>query len=148
MADSKVSDLASATSIGGSDLFYLVQSNTSKKVTASTLYSNAANVSLSGRTTLGGTPQTLGAPGIVNVNAPITHLSADATGGTLNIPQGSDGQIKIVVLTSTAGGSYTFNTSNLAGNANVVFDSVGDSSTLLFTNSFWYVIGGTANVTY
>ena len=42
MADSKLSELTSAASVGVSDLFYVVQSNTSKKVTAAVLFENAA----------------------------------------------------------------------------------------------------------
>lgn len=148
MSDAKLSQLPVATSSGDSDLLYLVQSNQSKRLPLSTLFANAANVSLSGVTTLGGTPQTLGSPGIVNITTPITHLSADATGGTLQIPTGSNGQVKILVMTSSSGGTYTINNANLAANANVVFGQAGHSAQLLFTNSKWFVVGGTANVTY
>ena len=52
MADSKISELTSATSIGVSDLLYVVQSNTSKKVTTGTLFANAANVAFLGNINL------------------------------------------------------------------------------------------------
>jgi hypothetical protein len=148
MSDAKVSELVTATSVGGSDLFYLVQTNTSKKITAANLFGNISDPTLSGNVVIGGTPQTLGSPGIVNITTPITHLSADATGGTLQIPIGSSGQVKILVMTSSSGGSYTINNANLAANANVVFEQAGHSAQLLFTNSKWFVVGGTANVTY
>lgn len=146
MADAKVSELVSATSLGGSDQLYVVQSNTSKKITAATLFANAANVVLSGNTTFGGTPQTLGAPGIININTPITQLSADAIGGTLQIPNGASGQVKIVTMTSTAGGSYTFNTSNIAGNVSVTLDSVGDTVVFIFTNGKWFPVTSTSGI--
>ena len=39
--------------------------------------------------------------------------------------------------------------SNLvAGNANIKFDNVGDAAQLMYTANKWYVVGGTANVTY
>lgn len=148
MADSKVSELTSATSVGGSDVLYLVQSNTSKKITVANLFGNISNPTLTGNVVIGGTPQALGSPGIISLTTPITHLSVDAVGGTLQIPQGTNGQQKIIVLTTSAGGTYTVNFANVAGNANIVFDRVGDTATMLFTNSKWYVIGGTANVTY
>jgi proline racemase len=148
MADSKVSDLVSATSVGGSDLRYLIQSNTSKKISAGTFFANAGNVTLSGNIKIGGTPQTLSSPGLISLTTPITHLSADASGGTLQIPQGTTGQVKIVILISTSGGSYVFNTANIGGGGTVRLDNSGDTAQLLFTNSKWYVIGGTANVTY
>lgn len=137
MSDAKVSELVTATSLGGSDLFYLVQTNTSKKITAATVFANAANAILSGRVSLGGTPQTLGAPGIVDINTPITQLTVDAIGGTLNIPTGSNGQIKVVTMTAASGGTYTFNTANIAGNVNVSLDSVGDTVVLFFTGGKW-----------
>jgi len=148
MADSKVSALTSATSVGGSDVLYLIQSNTSKKVTAGTFFANAGNVTLSGNINIGGTPQTLSSPGLISLTTPITHLTADATGGALQLPQGTNGQVKIVMLISTAGGSYTVNSANVAASGNVRFDNSGDTAQLLYTNNKWYVIGGTANVTY
>lgn len=148
MADSKVSELASATSAGGSDVLYLVQSNTSKKITIANLFGDISNPTLTGNVVVGGTPQTLSAPGIISITTPITHLSVDGVGGTLQIPQGSSGQIKVLTMTASQGGTYTLSTSNIAGNANVSFNNVGDTATMLFTSSKWYVIGGTANVTY
>jgi hypothetical protein len=148
MADSKVSELTSATSLGGSDVLYLVQSNTSKKITAATVFANAANVTLKDVITVGSTPQSLGAAGIISLSTPITHLSVGGDSGTLQIPTGSDGQVKILVMTSSSGGTYTINNANLAANANVVFEQAGHSAQLLYTNSKWFVIGGTANVTY
>ena len=59
MADSKVSELTSATSVGGSDVFYLVQSNTSKKVTADVLFDSIANSTLKGTVSLDSSVQTL-----------------------------------------------------------------------------------------
>ncbi len=147
MADSKLSELTSATSVGGSDLLYLVQSNASKKVTASTLFANAGNVTFLGNINVGGTPQSLAAPGIIALSTPITHLTVDASGGTLSIPTGTTGQKKYLLMISAAGGTFTINNANIAGNANVKFDSVGDTATLLYSNSKWFVIGGTANVT-
>jgi proline racemase len=148
MADSKVSELTSATSAGGSDVLYLVQSSTSKKITVANLFNDISNPTFTGNVKVGGTPQTLSSPGIVSITTPITHLSVDAVGGTLNIPTGADGQVKYLVLTASAGGTYALNTSNISANANVLFDQVGDSAQLLYTNNKWFVVGGTANVTY
>lgn len=148
MADTKVSELTAATSIGGSDLLYLVQSNSSKKIAFSTIAQNLGNVRLQGNIQLDTNTQTLTAPGIIDPSKQITYLSVDASTGLLNIPLGTANQIKIVIMTSAAGGSYTLLKSNIGGNANVIFDTPGDTATLLFTNSKWYVIGGTANLVY
>ena len=146
MADSKVSELTTATSVGGSDVLYLVQSSTSKKVTAATLFANAANVTLKGNINLDSSVQLLSSPGVIDTTKPITHLNSDASGGTLVIPSGTTNQIKVVAMIATSGGTYTIS-SNIAGNANVIFNSVGDTATMLFTNSKWFVIGGTASLT-
>lgn len=147
MADSKVSELTAATSVGGSDQLYLVQSNTSKRVTAATLFSTAANVTLNGNINLDACVQLLSSPGIIDLTKPVTHLSVDASGGIITIPTGTASQVKVVALIASGGGTYTI-ASNVAGSANVEFDRVGDTATLLYTNNQWYVIGGTANVTY
>jgi hypothetical protein len=146
MADSKVSELTSATSVGGSDLLYVVQSNTSKKVTAATLFANAANVTLKGTVTLDPTVQILASPGIIDVSKLITHLACDATGGTISIPAGTTNQMKILTMISNSGGTMTIR-SNVANSANVVFNNVGDTATMLYTNNRWFVIGGTASLT-
>ena len=144
MADSKVSELTSATSVGGSDVLYLIQSNTSKKVTASTLFANAENATLKGNVKLSGV-QSLSTPGTVDLLKVITHLSADASGGDITLPNGADGQLKILVMTSTSGGTYTVR-GNVANNANIVFSAAGNTASLLYTNSKWFMVGGTATL--
>lgn len=144
MADTKVSELTSATSVGGSDVFYVVQSNTSKKVTAATLFANAGNTILKGTTTLNGV-QILATPGIIDTTKHITQFSSDAAGGSVSLPAGSDGQLKVLVMTATAGGAYTV-VGNVANSANIVFNAIGDTATLLYTNNKWFMIGGTATL--
>lgn len=146
MADSKISELTSATSIGVSDLLYVVQSNTSKKVTAGTLFANAANVVFSGNINLDTTVQLLSSPGAIDIKKQITHLNADATGGLLTIPPGTNSQLKIIVMIANAGGTY-YLTSNIANSGNIIFNNVGDTATLLYTDSKWFVTGGTASIT-
>lgn len=145
MADSKVSELTAASSAGGSDVLYIVQSNTSKKITIANLFGSAANPTFSGNIKVTG-KQTLAAAGIVNVTSPITNLVGDGSGGDCSIPTGDTGQIKIINYIS---GTGTYNlTGNIAGNANVQYNNVGDTSTLFYDNNKWFVIGGTANVIY
>ena len=145
MADSKVSDLVTATSVGGSDVLYVVQSNTSKKVPVSTLFANAGNVTLKGNVNFDTSVQLLAAPGIISLATTVTHLSVDATGGTVSIPAGKDSQLKIIVMTASSGGTYTIS-SNVANDASVAFSNVGDTATLLYTGNKWFFIGGTATV--
>lgn len=146
MADTKVSNLPVATSVGGSDVLYLVQNNTSKKITAAKFFENAANVTLKGNLNLDSSVQTLAAPGLLDLTKLISHVSAGASNGTLSILPGTPSQVKIVVMTATTGGTYTLS-GNIANNANVVFNAAGKSATLLYTNNKWFVIGGTAQIT-
>jgi len=147
MADSKVSGLTAATTVGGSDQLYLIQSSTSKSVTASVLFSNIDNPNVSGNIVVGDTRQTLGSPGIISNTLPVTLLSVGGTDGPLSIHPGKEnGQIKIILTTAASGGTYYINTANIAGNSNVQFDTIGDTATLLYQGEDWYVIGGTANV--
>lgn len=146
MADSRISELTAATTVGSSDLLYLVQGTSSKKVATSVLFANAANVTLKGNVNLDSSVQTLAAPGIIDNTKQITHLIADASGGDLVIYGGTPSQIKILVMTSTAGGAYTVK-GNIANNANVIFNNVGDTATMLYTNNKWFVVGGTATLT-
>lgn len=141
----KVSELTAATSVGGSDQFYLVQTNTSKRLTAATLFANAANVTLKGNVNLDPTVQLLAAPGVIDTTKPVTHLRSDATGGTLSIPAGTTNQVKIVAMLATTGGQYKI-AGNLAQTGNIIFDAAGDTATLLYTNNKWFMIGGTATV--
>lgn len=147
MADSKVSDLTSATTVAGSDILYLVQSGTSKKVTVANLLNSAANANLSGRITITGT-ETLDAGGTVSVGVPITLLEGGGILSNLGIANGNNGQIKIITFNQSTGGSFELNTGNIAGGATVQFKREGDSALLMFLQTHWHVIGGTANVIY
>lgn len=146
MADTKVSELTSATSVGGSDYLYLIQSNTSKKVSAATFFSNMSNVALKGSVTLDSSVQLLASPGIIDITKTITHLSSDATGGNCTIPAGQASQVKVITMVANSGGTMAIR-ANIANSANVEFNAVGDTATLLYTNNKWFMIGGTATLT-
>jgi len=147
MADSKVSALTAATSVGGSDQLYLVQSSTSKSVTANVVFSNISNPTLSGNINIGGSLDTITSPGTIANNIPVTLLTIGGTDGQLSIHNGkANGQIKVILTVAAAGGTYYINRSNVAGNANVQFDTIGDTATLMYHGEDWHMIGGTANV--
>jgi len=146
MADSKVSELTSATSVGVSDNFYVIQSSTSKKVTAAVLFANAANVTLKGNVNLDSSVQVISSAGtMIDLTRPVTHLAADASGGSIAIPEGTTNQIKYVTMISTSGGSFTIS-SNIAGSQTITFNAVGKTAQLLYTNSKWHMVGGTASI--
>jgi hypothetical protein len=72
-------------------------------------------------------------------------LGVGSSQSTIAIPNGANGQVKVLLTTSTANGSFILNT-NVANNANIIFSNVGDSATLLYTDNKWFMIGGTARV--
>ena len=85
--------------------------------------------------------------GIISNTLSVTLLTVGGTDGVLTIHPGKvNGEIKIILTTAAAGGTYYINTANVAGDANVQFDTVGDTATLMYEGDDWFVIGGTANV--
>ena len=146
MADSKVSELTSATSVGVADQFYVVQSSTSKKVTAAVLFANAANVTLKGNVNLDSSVQAITSAGtLIDLTKPVTHLTADASGGSIAIPAGTTNQIKYITMIATSGGSYAIS-ANIANSQTITFNAVGKTAQLLYTNSKWHMVGGTASI--
>jgi len=146
MADTKVSELPVATSVSDSDLLYLVQNVTSKRVTVGTLFQNLNNVSLTGNVSYSSDVQTITYASEIDVNTPVTLLQADADGGELILPEATkENQIKILVMTSTEGGAYHI-TERIANGKYLSFYATGDTATLMYVAGNWYLIGGTATL--
>lgn len=147
MADSKVSALTSANTATSSDLLYLVQAGTSKKVTVANFYNSAANINLNGIVKITGA-DVVDAGATLSVAVPITKLEGGGILSNLSIPNGVNGQLKIITFNETTGGSFQLATGNIAGNVSVRFLREGDTALLMFIDTHWHVIGGTANVIY
>lgn len=148
MADSKVTDMTAATSVNAADVLYVVQSSADKKLSMSTLLANLPNTltKFSGLLALSvGSPQTITNAGTINATKFLTTISNEAGSFSLSIDNGSyDGQLKLVMCTSASGTSTL--SANIAG-ASIQFNSRGDTALLIWYNNFWWVLGGTANVT-
>lgn len=149
MADSKVSELTAASVAGSSDLLYLVQSSTSKKISVGNFFNSAHNPNLIGNVTITGT-ETVTGSGFISAIKPITLLSGGGALTSLEIPNGvKEGQLKIITFTTrTSSGTFQLNAGNIAGGVDIQFMREGDSAILLYVNSKWHVLGGTANVIY
>lgn len=89
MADLKVSELESANVLGGSDLLYVVQDGTSKKITASALFSTVSDPTLVGNIQLGGNAQILTSAGTVDISVPRTFLIGGLSANTTDILNGN-----------------------------------------------------------
>jgi hypothetical protein len=86
------------------------------------------------------TAQSLSGAGAVDLTSQITHFTSTGAAEALTLADGTNGQIKTIIHV-TDGGSGVLTPTNFGGGTNITFDAVGDSVTLIFTNSKWYVIG-------
>jgi hypothetical protein len=145
MAKLKISELVAATVTNPNDLLYLVQSGASKSITVADFLSDITDPTLQGNIKIAGTPQTLTSAGVVDISTPTTFLSIGGTPAAITIPNGANGQVKVLLTTASSGGSYSLG-SNIANSANVLFANVGDTATLMYADYKWFMIGGTANV--
>lgn len=145
MADAKLSELTAATSAAASDVFYAVQGSNSTQMSVATLFADVATpVSFSDKIAITDT-NTMTGIGEIITTTNITFISNPDSAGNFTIGDGVDGQLKIVIMTSNTGGhTCTLQGSTLA--QDLVLDAAGKTATLLYTNSKWYFIGGTATV--
>jgi hypothetical protein len=49
-------------------------------------------------------------------------------------------------MISTSGGSFAIS-ANIANSQTITFSAVGKTAQLLYTNSKWHMVGGTASIT-
>lgn len=77
----------------------------------------------------------------VNATASISHIDTVTAGGSHAgaLADGTNGQIKIITMIADNGNSVV-TPANMAGGTTITFNDVGDSVTLLFTNSNWVVL--------
>lgn len=92
----------------------------------------------------GGTAQSLSGAGAVNITASITHITSTGT-DALTLTDGAEGQRKYIVMISDSGDA-TLTPDSLGNGTTITFDDVGDTADLLFTNSAWHFMGGTATL--
>jgi hypothetical protein len=145
MADAKLSELTAATSAAATDVLYSVQGSNSKKMTVATLFADVATpVKFSDTISIADT-NTMSSSGEIIVTTNITYISNPDSSGTYTLAAAVDGQVKIVIMTANTGGhTCTIQAENIEND--ISFTAAGHTATLLYTNSKWYFIGGTATV--
>ena len=152
MADKKVTALTDlGTALASVDLFHVVDDPSgtpiNKKVSAENVFNNipswlglkqaAQTLTSDGSTSL-----------TANVTSAITTIDATSSIGTVTLADGSDGQIKTFINTSTSGTNIiTITPTNLRGYTSVLLNAQGESVTLLFKGSKWNIIAGNGYTT-
>ena len=131
MADSKVSALTAATALAAADQLYLVQSSTSKSITAANLFAAVATpVAFNDKVSIGD-HDTITSVGAISLDTNVTFINNVDAAGNLTLATGVDGQIKIIIMSSNTGGhTVTLNAANIG--SDISWDAAGESATLLY----------------
>jgi hypothetical protein len=96
-----------------------------------------------GGTGASGAVQALSGPGAVNVTSLATAFTSTGTGDALTLADGAQGQIKTIIYVAEAAGADTgvLTPTNLGSATTITFNAVGDSVTLQFAGTDWWVVG-------
>jgi len=97
----------------------------------------------SGGTGASATVQSLSGPGAVNITSLATAFTSTAAGNALTLADGAQGQLKTVIYVAEAAGGDTgiLTPTNLGSATTITFNAVGDSATLQFAGTDWWVVG-------
>ena len=149
MADKKITQLTDlGDALASVDLFHVVDDPSgtpiNKKITAEDVFNNIPTW-----VGLNSTSQAIVGDGststAVEVTSPVTEVNATSAAAPVTLADGANGQIKTILNTSTSGtNAVTITPANLkAGSATtIVLNKPGESVTLIFKNSNWYIVGG------
>jgi hypothetical protein len=138
MADKKISSLTELTAPSSSDLLHVIDTSgtfTNKKMTVGNMVQNVPTW-LAFKDAV----QSVNADGAINASTSITHIDSSSAVLALTIANGTTGQIKFVTMT-VAGNNAVLSGANIEVPTSITFDAVGESVTLLYTNSKWVVVG-------
>lgn len=140
--DQKVSGLPQATSVLAADNLILNQNGITKRIAVSDFFGSGLPVTITaaGQIVLGSTPEVVNT-GAVSLTVLRTHINLSGS-QSITIPNGVDGQMKVIIAAVGTGGVTTL-TGSLYANT-IQFSKLGDSALLLFTGGKWTQIGGTA----
>ena len=85
--------------------------------------------------------------GEIPLTTVVSHLSVDGTTNKyFDLSDGVQGQIKILCMVTSANSGVAWVTPDSFDGTNILLSAVGESVTLFFTNSKWYVIGSTYDI--
>ena len=98
---------------------------------------------VNGGTGASSTVQALNGPGAVNITSLATAFTSTAAGNALTLADGAQGQLKTIIYVAEAAGGDTgvLTPANLGSATTITFNAVGDSVTLQFAGTDWWVVG-------
>ena len=145
MADKKISALGAMTAPAAADFLHVIDDNsgtyTNQKVTLTTLFQNVPTFVAFTDTVATSAADSLAIP----ITASIVHKTTGSDAEALTVAAGTQGQLLMIVLIVDGGGTGTIAASSSVADT-IAFADAEDTAQLLFTNSKWHFMGGTATV--
>ena len=145
MADKKISALTAMTAPAAADFLHVIDDNsgtyTNQKVTLTTLFQNVPTFVAFTDTVATSAADSLAIP----ITASVVHKTTGSDAEALTVAAGTQGQLLMIVLIVDGGGTGTIAASSSVADT-IAFADAEDTAQLLFTNSKWHFMGGTATV--
>jgi hypothetical protein len=87
--------------------------------------------------------QALSGAGAVDITSLATAFTSTAAGNALTLADGAQGQLKTIIYVAEAAGGDTgvLTPTNLGSATTITFNAIGDSVTLQFAGTDWWVVG-------
>ena len=146
MADKIIPNLPKTEATTFDDLLLVVDtpadSPTNKKITIANLFNKIPTWLGFADTVATSAADSLAIP----ITASIVHKTTGSDAEALTVAAGTQGQLLMVVLTTDGGGIGTIAASSTVADT-IAFADAEDTAQLLFTNSKWHFMGGTATIT-
>ena len=145
MADKKISALTAMTAPATADFLHIIDDNsgtyTNQKITLTTLFQNVPTFVAFTDTVATSAADSLAIP----ITASLVHKTTGSDAEALTVAAGTQGQLLMIVLIVDGGGTLTIAASATVADT-LAFADAEDTAQLLFTNSKWHFMGGTATV--
>ena len=145
MADKKISALGAMTAPAAADFLHIIDDNsgtyTNQKITLTTLFQNVPTFVAFTDTVATSAADSLAIP----ITASLVHKTTGSDAEALTVAAGTQGQLLMIVLIVDGGGTGTIAASATVADT-IAFADAEDTAQLLFTNSKWHFMGGTATV--
>jgi hypothetical protein len=142
MADKKITALTDlGNGIAAEDLLHVIDDPSgnpvNKKVSVANVFNNIPTyIALDGAAHVADTTSEA-----IDASTSITHIDTVTAGGAHAgaLADGTNGQIKIITMIAD-GGDSVVTPASASGFTTITFNDVGDTATLIFTNSAWHIV--------